>query len=39
MSFIDRLQTVTVAIMSGDDITGFYLSGGFPFYESPHAVS
>jgi hypothetical protein len=31
LSFIDRLQTVTLAIMSGDDLTGLYLSAGFSF--------
>jgi outer membrane protein assembly factor BamA len=31
MSVIDRLQTFTLAIMTGDDLTGVYLSGGFPF--------
>ena len=31
MSFIDRLQTVSVAIMHGDDMTGVYLRSGFMF--------
>ena len=31
LSFIDRLQTVTLAFMSGADETGLYFRSGFPF--------
>ena len=29
LSFINRLQTVTLAFMSGDDETGLYFRAGF----------
>ena len=29
LSFIDRLSTLSVAIMDGDDVTGVYLRSGF----------
>ncbi len=31
MSFIDRLQTVSLAVMHGDDMTGVYVRSGFMF--------
>ena len=31
LSFLGRLQTLSVAIMHGDDLTGVYLSAGFMF--------
>ncbi len=31
LSFIDRLQTVSVAVVSGDDLTGLYVQAGMPF--------
>ncbi len=31
LSFLERLQSLSVAIMHGDDLTGVYLSAGFMF--------
>jgi hypothetical protein len=31
LSFLHRLQTLSVAVMSGDDLTGVYLRAGFMF--------
>jgi hemolysin activation/secretion protein len=31
LSFINRMQTLTVAVVNGDDMTGLYIRAGFMF--------
>ena len=31
LSFLQRTQTLSLAVVNGDDVTGFYLSAGFMF--------